>query len=523
MTRTGPSAPAERISPVADPDVEGRRARRLDGRVEEGLHDRPTDERAGRLPSSAWAGAFASRTRRPASSRTHARRRASRGGPRRRRSLAAARVSLGIRSLARRSDRRQRAVERPAVAGPRDRGDHARRRPAPRLTRTPGSTRRASHTGGRRRGRARRGVSVGRAVSCPGAGTPRRAPLDQVAQPRAPRGARTPRSGNAWRRTSRWATRAAARRAAAAVRAPTVPSPRPPHRSRRPRRRRRARSRRAARRPPRARSRAATARRRAAPRVPVAASAGRSSASRPRSRSSRPRPRSSPGRSGLPDGRLPATGQALAGPQTGRVAEQLLEDVAEDDVGEPADDRVADRQARAGGRRQGRDAPPARRPRASASSSGGTNRRSVARNAIGAGSASASRSSSSPVSRPTRSTTAATRSAVVGGRRTVRRGRRGRPVGVPARGATARRGCRSASLAVVAAPQVRVAQPVVGDVDALRQLEAVGSGDVRVVLAQQRPPGELDRLGAGVAGHAEPGVQVVGGEGRSGRHGRATS
>ena len=151
------------------------------------------------------------------------------------------------------------------------------------------------------------------------------------------------------------------------------------------------------------------------------------------------------------------------------------------------------------------------------SSSGGTKRRSVARNAIGAGSASARRSSSSRVSRPTRSTTAVTRSAVVGGRRTGRQavadqfgpaGRAGRSTGADPVGA----------LAVVAAAQLRVAQPVVGDVDPLRELEGVGAGDVRVVLAQETTPGKVDRLGAGVAGHPETGIQVVAGEGLAWRH-----
>ena len=67
-------------------------------------------------------------------------------------------------------------------------------------------------------------------------------------------------------------------------------------------------------------------------------------------------------------------------------------------------------------------------------------------------------------------------------------------------------------LAVVASPQLRVAQPVMGDVDALGELEPVRAGDVGVVLAQERPPGELDRLGARVTRHPEAGVQVVAGE-----------
>ena len=87
-------------------------------------------------------------------------------------------------------------------------------------------------------------------------------------------------------------------------------------------------------------------------------------------------------------------------------------------------------------------------------------------------------------------------------------GRAGRPTGADPVGA----------LAVVAAAQLRVAQPVVGDVDPLRELEGVGAGDVRVVLAQEATPGKVDRLGAGVAGHPETGIQVVAGEGLAWRH-----
>ena len=50
-----------------------------------------------------------------------------------------------------------------------------------------------------------------------------------------------------------------------------------------------------------------------------------------------------------------------------------------------------------------------------------------------------------------------------------------------------------------------------GDVDALGELEPVRAGDVGMVLAQEPAPGELDRLGTGVTGHTETGVQVVAG------------
>ena len=71
---------------------------------------------------------------------------------------------------------------------------------------------------------------------------------------------------------------------------------------------------------------------------------------------------------------------------------------------------------------------------------------------------------------------------------------------------------------VVARPQVGVAQPVVGDVDPLRALEPVRPGDVGMVLAEERAPGDLDDLGARVDGDLEAGVEVVGGERGTGWH-----
>jgi hypothetical protein len=58
----------------------------------------------------------------------------------------------------------------------------------------------------------------------------------------------------------------------------------------------------------------------------------------------------------------------------------------------------------------------------------------------------------------------------------------------------------------------------VGDIDALGALEARVAGDVRMVLPEERSPGDLDDLGAGIDGDLEPGVQVVGGDRRTGRH-----
>ena len=76
-----------------------------------------------------------------------------------------------------------------------------------------------------------------------------------------------------------------------------------------------------------------------------------------------------------------------------------------------------------------------------------------------------------------------------------------------------------AMLAIVVGAQARVGQPVVGDVDALRDLEAALPRDVGVVPPQERPPRHLDRLDAGIRGDAEAGVQVVGGERRARGHG----
>jgi len=51
-----------------------------------------------------------------------------------------------------------------------------------------------------------------------------------------------------------------------------------------------------------------------------------------------------------------------------------------------------------------------------------------------------------------------------------------------------------ATFVVVARPEVRVAEPVVGDVDALRSLESIRPGDVRMVPAEERAPCQLDDL-----------------------------
>ena len=94
----------------------------------------------------------------------------------------------------------------------------------------------------------------------------------------------------------------------------------------------------------------------------------------------------------------------------------------------------------------------------------------------------------------------------------------GRPVGPAGRPGRSTGADPVGSLAVIAATQLRVAQPVVSDVDPLRELEGVGAGDVRVVLAQETTPRKVDRLSAGVAGHPETGIEVVAGERLAWRH-----
>lgn len=69
-----------------------------------------------------------------------------------------------------------------------------------------------------------------------------------------------------------------------------------------------------------------------------------------------------------------------------------------------------------------------------------------------------------------------------------------------------------AVLAVVAGSQGRIAQPVVRDVDPLGGVQPSRAGDVRVISAQERPPGHFDDLRARVSGDLEASIQIVGGE-----------
>ena len=218
----------------------------------------------------------------------------------------------------------------------------------------------------------------------------------------------------------------------------------------------------------------------------------------------------------LPDGRLPATGQPLAGSWPGRIAEQRLEDVAQDDIRELTDDRVAGREVASGRTRQvgdGRALSPLdhlvelRRDEAP--------ERGEERDRGGLGEREAIELVACQPAHPLDD-----RGHPLGGRRRPadRPPGGGRPVGSAGRAGRSTGADPVGALAVVAAAQLRVAQPVVGDVDPLRELEGFGAGDIRVVLAQETTPRKVDRLGAGVAGHAKTGIQVVAGEGLAWRH-----
>jgi hypothetical protein len=73
-------------------------------------------------------------------------------------------------------------------------------------------------------------------------------------------------------------------------------------------------------------------------------------------------------------------------------------------------------------------------------------------------------------------------------------------------------------LPVIALAEDRVRQPIVGDVDPLRELETVGTRDVGVMTSKEGPPRDLDRLEARVDGHLEASVEIVEWELRSRRH-----
>ena len=223
----------------------------------------------------------------------------------------------------------------------------------------------------------------------------------------------------------------------------------------------------------------------------------------------------------LADGRLPAAGQPLAGTLAERLAEQVVEERRRGRV------RWHSHRSRRGPRvvprppgraAPRRPTPPLRARRAGRAAGSGRSWRRT-------------RSASGRRRRGGRSRRHRAPRRDRGSERTPRRIGRPAPDG---RGAlrSAERGSRppvvadrspDATFAVVAAAQLRVAQPVVGDVDPLRPLEAVGPATSGwCCRSSDRQATSID-LRAGVARDLESGVQVVGGKRRAGRHRRNPS
>jgi hypothetical protein len=57
-----------------------------------------------------------------------------------------------------------------------------------------------------------------------------------------------------------------------------------------------------------------------------------------------------------------------------------------------------------------------------------------------------------------------------------------------------------------------------GDVDALRDVIGIGSRDIGMVALEERPPRDLDRLGAAIDGELEARVEIVARQHRAGWH-----
>ena len=493
MTSAGPSGPAERISPVAEPAcqrVVGRAPPRPDRGTPPSPIDRPARRRGGRAGRArrvgvAGSAASASRRTTPASSVSWS---AWSSAER----SASARCMAGTLAL---QAARSSLPHPPSGPASRTAANVATRRAATSatMTRTPRVPRREHRTP----------CPAGAAVSGPAARGARTEPV--AASIRSPshgaacRSKAAVREGVAQDEQVGDAGRGAS--AAAPMRAPT-PSPR--RRPHRPRRRigRRELARdaqgvvllgRRGRRPRRVAQPLERARRR------PAGGARRPSRPRARSRSVADAP-SWRARSGAGRRPRPSRGSAARGPARGRIAQQLVEDVAQDELGQLADDRVADRRPSAvAARRQRGDG------LASASSSvrsqlgldePAEGRDEGDRRGLGEGQAvelvAVRRADALDDARD-----ALGRSSAVGGR--ARRARRGRPRGTALARGRAATACRSRARGR-SARAGRVAEPVVGDVDALGEVEAVRPGDVRVVAAQEAAPGELDRLRAGVEG-----------------------
>ena len=421
----------------------------------------------------------------------------------------------------------------PAAHRPRPRGGAsrpgrrgARGEPGDR-DRDEGSTRRGSHTRGRSRHRA--GAGAGRSrVSAPG-GRPARLPRLACGRPGRGRERRDERPRRPAPGTRGGAPSRAPAARPAGGRASPAPARGPPPARRPPRRARRAARRSAAPRPP--RGRAPSGHGRSAPSIPCDARTNAASSSRV-SAATRSRTRDDARAVGpvprLVQARVPRPQQPVARAAAERLGEQVVEERRQHELGGDAEQPLAQPDLR-----------PAVGRHAADELRLGVGERGLARPARGTGgpwrgtrSAAAPRRPAGPArpasGAPTRARNRARRSAGSPRTRSTPRrraarpggGRRGRP-GAARRGTRGRRGAARAALVVTGARpsasasyrarSVGVAQPVVGDVDPLRPVErrVVAARDVRVVALEQRPPGDLDRLGRRVDVDLEPGVEVV--------------
>lgn len=212
----------------------------------------------------------------------------------------------------------------------------------------------------------------------------------------------------------------------------------------------------------------------------------------------------------LPDGRLPATCQTLPSPIAERFAEQFVEERTQDQLRAVSLDRLAHaRMARRRGVEAGMDGPlhgcqrrqPVRRQEP------GDRRAEGDRCRFGAGKA-------IDLIRLQDGNACQEPSQCLGWiDRPMSDGPGWRAIIAPGIAwSDAIADTAQATFPVVAGAQGRIAQPVVRDVDPLGGVQPSRTGDVRVISAQECPPGHFDDLRTRVGGDLEAGIQIVGGE-----------
>ena len=229
---------------------------------------------------------------------------------------------------------------------------------------------------------------------------------------------------------------------------------------------------------------------------------------------------------GFAHGGVPAAGQALTRPFGGRLAKQVVDRLAQDDRGQLALDGVGQRVLGSDSGGQGRQ-----RPTAGVIERCGkvrcheTTKRGQEGDRGGLGQGQPIELVPGQASDPLHHDGHELR-----GRRGSRRAvAPGAGISVPPVAAvraiapaTCSLGTEPAGLVVMPA-QRGIAQPVVGDVDPFGQRQTLVTGHIRVMAPQETPPGDLDGLRAGIVGHAQGRVQVIGGDGRASWHGPANA